>query len=92
MRYVRTEHLEKGMVLVYTLYDNNEKVLLKANRKLTQNYIIRIQQMDIPGLYVFEDDEIEEHTPIISEQTRLRAITSLKRLNLYCKFNSRRDS
>ena len=82
MRYVRTEHLEKGMVLVYTLYDNNEKVLLKANRKLTQNYIIRIQQMDIPGLYVFEDDEIEEHTPIISEQTRLRAITSLKRLNI----------
>lgn len=82
MRYVRTEHLEKGMVLVNTLYDNNEKVLLKANRKLTQNYIIRIQQLDIPGLYVFEDDEIDEHTPIISEQTRLKAITSLKRLNI----------
>ena len=82
MRYVRAEHLEKGMVLVSTLYDNNEKVLLKANRKLTQNYILRIQQMEIPGLYVFEDDEIEEHTPIISEQTRLKAITSLKRLNI----------
>ena len=70
------------MVLVYTLYDNNEKVLLKANRKLTKNYINRIQQMDIAGLYVFEDDEIEEHTPIISEQTRLKAIKSLKRLNI----------
>lgn len=82
MRYVRTEHLEKGMVLVYTLYDNNEKVLLKANRQLTQAYINRIQQMDIMGLYVFEDDEITEHTPIISEQTRLKAIQSLKRLNI----------
>ena len=82
MRYVKTEHLEKGMVLVYTLYDNNEKVLLKANRKLTQNYINRIQQMDIMGLYVFEDDEITEHTPIVSEQTRLKAIKSLKRLNI----------
>lgn len=82
MRYVRTEHLEKDMVLVYTLYDNNEKVLLKANRKLTQNYINRIQQMEIMGLYVFEDDEITDHTPIVSEQTRLKAIKSLKRLNI----------
>lgn len=82
MRYVKAEHLEKGMVLVYTLYDNNEKVLLKANRKLTQNYINRIQQMDIMGLYVFEDDEITEHTPIVSEQTRLKAIKSLKKLNI----------
>ena len=82
MRYVKTEHLEKGMILVYTLYDNNEKVLLKANRKLTQNYISRIQQMEIAGLYVFEDDEIGEHIPIVSEQTRLKAIKSLKRLNI----------
>lgn len=82
MRYVKSEHLESGMVLVYTLYDNNEKVLLKANRKLTQNYINRIQQMEITGLYVFEDDEITEHTPIVSEQTRLKAIKSLKRLNI----------
>ncbi len=82
MRYVRSEHLEKGMVLVYTLYDNNEKILLKANRKLTQAYINRIQQLDIMGLYVFEDDEITEHTPTISEQTRLKAIKSLKRLNI----------
>lgn len=82
MRYVRVEHLEKGMVIVNTLYDSNDKVLLKANRRLTQNYINRIQQMDIVGLYVFEDDEIEEHTPIISEQTRLKAIKSLKRLNI----------
>ena len=82
MRYVRAEHLEKGMVLVNTLYDNNEKILLKANRKLTQNYINRIQQMDIIGVYVFEDDDVEEHKTIVSEQTRLRAIQSLKRLNI----------
>lgn len=82
MRYVRSEHLEEGMILVYSLYDNNEKILLKANRRLTKNYINRIQQMDIIGLYVFEDDEITDHTPIISEQTRLRAIQSLKRLNI----------
>lgn len=82
MRYVKSEHLEKGMVLVYTLYDNNEKILLKANKKLTPLYIKRIQQMDITGLYVFEDDEIEHHEPIISEKTRINAIKSLKHLNI----------
>lgn len=82
MRYVRTEHLQKDMVLVYTLYDNNEKVLLKANKKLTPMYINRIKQMDISGLYVFEDDEIITHTPTISEKTRITALKSLKRLNI----------
>ncbi len=82
MRYVKKEHLEKGMVLVYTLYDNNEKILLKSNKKLTPLYINRIQQMDITGLYVFEDDEIECHEPMISEKTRINAIKSLKQLNI----------
>ena len=82
MRYVRTEHLEKGMVIAYTLYDSCENILLKANKKLTQQYINRIQQMEIPGLYVFEDDDIEAHAPIVSETTRIRAIKSLKKLNI----------
>lgn len=82
MRYVKSEHLEKNMVLSYTLYDDNEKVLLKANKKLTQANIIRIQQLEIAGLYVFEDDEITTHTPIVSEQTRIKALKSLKRLNI----------
>ena len=82
MRYVRAEHLEKGMIIVYTLYDSCENVLLKANKKLTQPYINRIRQMEIPGMYVYEDDEIENHPTIISETTRLRAIKSLKKLNI----------
>ena len=82
MRYVKAEHLQKDMVLVYTLYDNNEKILLRANRKLTPQYITRIQQLGIRGLYVFEDDEIETHASMISEKTRINAIKSLKRLNI----------
>lgn len=82
MRYVRTDYLQKDMVLVYTLYDNNEKVLLRANKKLTPIYINRIKQMDIEGVYVFEDDEITEHTPTVSEKTRIAALKSLKRLNI----------
>ncbi len=82
MRYVKAEQLEPNMVLVYTLYDNNEKVLLKANKKLTPLYIKRIQQMDIGGLYVFEDNEIEAHEPMVSERTRIEAIKKLKKLNI----------
>lgn len=82
MRYVKLDELQKGMVLANTLYDSNEKVLLKANKKLTQAYITRIQQLDISGLYIYEDDEITGHTPIVSEQTRMAALRSLKRLNI----------
>ena len=82
MRYVKLEDLQKNMVLANTLYDDNENVLLKANKKLTPAYIKRIQQMDISGLYVFEDDEIVDHTPIVSEKTRIAALKSLKRLNI----------
>ncbi len=82
MRYVKKEHLQKDMVIVYTLYDSVDNVLLKANKKLTPTYIKRIQQMDIVGLYVYEDNEIQNHEPIISEKTRLKAIKSLKKLNI----------
>lgn len=82
MRYVKIENLEKDMILAYTLYDNNEKVLLKANTRLIPAYITKIQQMDMDGLYVFENDEIMDCEQIISEQTRIKAIKSLKRLNI----------
>lgn len=82
MRYVKLQDLKQDMVLVYTLYDNNEKVLLKSNTRLIPAYIARIQQMDMDGLYVFENDEIINCNPIISEKTRLKAIKGLKRLNI----------
>ena len=82
MRYVKLQDLKQDMVLVYTLYDNNEKVLLKSNTRLIPAYIARIQQMDMDGLYVFENDEIINCNPIISEKMRIKAIKSLKRLNI----------
>lgn len=82
MRYVKIENLEKDMILAYTLYDNNEKVLLKSNTRLIPAYIAKIQQMDIDGLYVLEKDELMDFEQIISEQTRIKAIKSLKHLNI----------
>lgn len=82
MRYVSTEHLEEDMVIAYTLYDNNEKILLRSNTPLKQAYIDRIREMNITGLYIFEDNEIGHHEPLISETTRIKAIESLKCLNI----------
>lgn len=82
MRYVKIQDLEKDMILAYTLYDNNEKVLLKSNTRLIPPYIARIQQMDMDGLYVLEKDELIDYEQIISEQTRIKAIKSLKHLNI----------
>ena len=82
MRYVKIQDLKKDMILAYTLYDNNEKILLKSNTRLIPAYIARIQQMDMDGLYILENDEIADCEQIISEKTRIKAIKSLKRLNI----------
>lgn len=70
------------MILANTLYDDNEHILLKANKALSKYHIQRIQQLNFDGLYIFEDDEITQHESIISEKTRIAALKNLKRLNI----------
>lgn len=70
------------MMLATTLYDNNDNLLLKANHKLTSLNIKRIQQLDYDGLYIYEDDDIAIHNELISEQTRIKTLRALKRLNV----------
>lgn len=82
MKYVKTENLTPNMILANTLYDDNEHILLKANKALSKYHIQRIQQLNFDGLYIFEDNDIMQHEPIISEKTRIAALKNLKRLNI----------
>lgn len=82
MKYVTLKNLEAGMVLATTLYDNNDNLLLKANHKLTPLNIKRIKQLDYDGLYIYEDNEVAIHNELISEQTRIKTLRALKRLNI----------
>lgn len=82
MKYVKISDLLPGMILANTLYDNNEHILLRANARLTSYHINRIQNFNYDGLYIYEDNEIYSHNTIISEETRLKALKSLKHLNI----------
>lgn len=70
------------MVLAATLYDSNENILLKANHKLTSHNIRRIRDLNYGGLYIYEDNDIFNFNELISEQTRIAALKSLKQLNI----------
>ena len=82
MRYVNLKNLVPNMVLASTLYDNNDKILLRANHKLTPHNIKRIKQLDYDGLYIYENNEVGIHNELISERTRISTLRSLKRLNI----------
>jgi len=82
MKYINIKDLNPGMVLANTLYDNNENLLLKANHKLTRHNIIRIQQLNFDGLYIYEDDDIAIHNELISERVRIKTLKALKHLNI----------
>ena len=83
MKYVKIKDLEPNMILAMTLYDNNEKLLLRANKKLTNFHISKIKNLNYDGLYVYEleDDKIEFNS-LIDEKTRLKTLKSLKHINI----------
>ena len=54
MRYVTCNNLKPNMIIANTLYDNNEKVLLRANKKLTPTTLNRIKNLNYEGIYIYE--------------------------------------
>ncbi len=82
MRYVGSKDLRAGMILSSNLYDNNEKILLKANTQLTEYVINRIQRLQFDGVYVFEQGDVENARQIVSDETRMKAINKLKKLDI----------
>lgn len=82
MRYVNSKDLVPGMVISGNLYDDNQKVLLKANTQLTQFMINSIQRMQFDGIYIFEKNDVENAKHILSDETRMKAINKLKKLDI----------
>ncbi len=82
MRYVNCNELKPGMVLSNNLYDNNEKILLKANTELTSFFISRIKELEFDGVYIFEENDITVANQIVSDETRMKAIHKLKKLDI----------
>ena len=82
MRYINVKDLTPGMIIANNLYDNNELVLLKANTELTQFYIDRIIGLDYDGIYIFDQGDVEKAKSIVSDETRIKVIGKLKKLDI----------
>ncbi len=82
MRYVCRKELRAGMILSSNLYDDNEKVLLRANTQLSEGLVARLQRMEFDGVYIYEDGDIEHARSIVSDETRMKAINKLRRLDI----------
>jgi putative nucleotidyltransferase with HDIG domain len=82
VRYIGINDLKPGMILANNLYDNNELILLKANTPLSDFFIKRIQNLEYDGVYIFDDGDVEKAKFIVSDETRIKAISKLKKLDI----------
>ncbi len=82
MRYVGAKDLKAGMILSSNLYDDNEQVLLRANTQLSDSFITRIQKLQFDGVYVYENGDVENVKSIVSDETRMKAINKLRKLDI----------
>ena len=79
MRYIPIEKTEQDMILARSVYDNTGRVLLSCGTVLTDEYIDKLYERGLPGIYIedklAEDIEIEE---AISEELRNEGAEALR--------------
>ena len=82
MRRVSLEYLEPGMKIGRTIYSTDGRPLLVAGMVLNTHYIKRLIDYGIGSVFIKDDmfDEIEEPPDLISEQTRLESVRTVKEL------------
>ena len=86
MRYLNIEKVSPGMILAKEVYDDDGRILLSVNTKLTKEYIKRLSIRGYQGVYI-EDEfsngiDIEE---VISVELRNKATQALKDGNIDSK-------
>lgn len=83
MRYLPIDRIEENSVLAVPVYNDSGNILLNANAVLKRSYLEKLSLLGYAGLYIY--DEISEGIivkDILSEEVRIKAIKSLKTLNL----------
>lgn len=80
MRRVSLEYLEPGMKVGRTIYNTDGRPLLVSGMVLNDSYIQRLRDYGIGSVLIKDDmyDEIEEPPDLISEQTRLESVKTVK--------------
>ncbi|MCR4781295.1 MAG: HD-GYP domain-containing protein [Lachnospiraceae bacterium] len=82
MKYIRPDDLESGMILATPVYDEKGLCLLAANKALTNDIILKLQERHC-GLYIFDEfSEYEEFNIIISDETRNKIMECTEHLKI----------
>lgn len=80
MRRVSTKNLTLDMIVGRNIYHSDGRILLHAGIRLTDNYILRLEQMGITSVYIkdeYDDDNIKI-ADVVSEETRIETIKIVK--------------
>lgn len=83
MRFKEIHLVKEGDILAKALYDNESRLLINKNIKLTNSFIKKIKDYGIQGIYV--EDEISENIDInldITPELKAETIVHLKTLNI----------
>ncbi|OEF95604.1 HD-GYP domain-containing protein [Desulfuribacillus alkaliarsenatis] len=78
MRLVATSNLEDGYVIAKNILNDNGQILLSSGVSLTNSLIRRLEQINIPYVYIEDgrtDDILVED--IVSEETRRKALSKV---------------
>lgn len=78
MLKISSSRIAAGMVLGRTLINAQHRFLLTAGQVLTERYIERIRELQIPYVYIDEQLGVEEPVPILDPVTYTMATDSLK--------------
>lgn len=79
MRRVSVEHLKMGMKVARSVYKADGLPLIQAGIILTDAFIERLRQLEIPAVYIEDADVADiEIDDVICEETRVEAIEQLR--------------
>ncbi|MBO5435137.1 HD-GYP domain-containing protein [bacterium] len=80
MKYLPIDDVKPGDILAKTLFDDDFKILLTANSKLSELKLHSIEAMGFAGLYIY--DGSPDNDDILSDKARQKALVGLKHINI----------
>jgi HD-GYP domain-containing protein (c-di-GMP phosphodiesterase class II) len=93
MRRILLENVASGMKLARPLYSAEGKILLNAGLDLKERYIERLRDLDITYIYIEDELTADIDVPdVVSEKSRLEAITATKNIMEDLKLGKKVDA
>lgn len=83
MRYIQIDRTKEGMILESSIYDNMGRILLGKGTVLSSEYIERLIERGLPGIYI--EDEMAADIKIedaITQELRNKGVSALREGNL----------